>query len=41
MVVDKILVLRDGVAEMFGPRAEVMARLTRAVPMHAVQGAAG
>jgi ATP-binding cassette, subfamily C, bacterial len=41
VVVDKILVLRDGVAEMFGPRAEVMARLTRAVPMHAVQGAAG
>ena len=41
VVVDKILVLRDGVAEMFGPRGEVMARLTRAVPMHAVQGAAG
>jgi ATP-binding cassette, subfamily C, type I secretion system permease/ATPase len=39
-VVDKIVVLRDGVAEMFGPRAEIMARLTRAVPMHAVQGAA-
>jgi ATP-binding cassette subfamily C protein len=38
-VVDKIVVLRDGVAEMFGPRAEIMARLTRAVPMHAVQGA--
>ncbi|WP_063694622.1 type I secretion system permease/ATPase [Bradyrhizobium stylosanthis] len=37
-VVDKILVLRDGVAEMFGPRAEIMARLTRPVPMHAVQG---
>jgi PrtD family type I secretion system ABC transporter len=39
-VVDKILVLRDGVAEMFGPRAEIMARLTRAVPVHAVQGTA-
>jgi PrtD family type I secretion system ABC transporter len=40
-VVDKILVLRDGVAEMFGPRAEVMSRLTRAaVPVHAVQGTA-
>jgi ATP-binding cassette, subfamily C, type I secretion system permease/ATPase len=39
-VVDKILVLRDGVAEMFGPRAEVMARLTRPMPMHAVQGTA-
>jgi len=40
-VVDKILVLRDGVAEMFGPRAEIMSRLTRAVPMHAVQGSTG
>ena len=39
-VVDKILVLKDGVAEMFGPRAEIMARLTRAVPVHAVQNAA-
>jgi ATP-binding cassette, subfamily C, bacterial len=39
-VVDKILVLRDGVAEMFGPRAEIMARLTRSVPVHAVQNAA-
>jgi ATP-binding cassette subfamily C protein len=34
--VDKILVLRDGVAEMFGPRGEVMARLTRSVPVKAV-----
>jgi ATP-binding cassette, subfamily C, type I secretion system permease/ATPase len=40
-VVDKILVLRDGVAEMFGPRAEIMSRLTRAVPVHAVQGSTG
>jgi PrtD family type I secretion system ABC transporter len=39
-VVDKILVLREGVAEMFGPRAEVMSRLTRAVPVHAVQSTA-
>ena len=39
-VVDKILVLRDGVAEMFGPRAEIMSRLTRPVPVHAVQGTA-
>jgi len=39
-VVDKILVLREGVAEMFGPRAEVMARLTRPMPVHAVQGTA-
>ncbi len=37
-VVDKILVLKDGIAEIFGPRAEVMSRLTRAVPVHAVQG---
>jgi PrtD family type I secretion system ABC transporter len=35
-VVDKVLVLRDGVAELFGPRAEVMARLTRPVPVQAV-----
>jgi len=34
-VVDKVLVLRDGVAELFGPRAEVMARLTRPVPVRA------
>jgi PrtD family type I secretion system ABC transporter len=40
-VVDKILLLKDGVAEMFGPRAEIMSRLTRAVPVHAVQGTAG
>lgn len=39
-VVDKILVLREGVAEMFGPRSEILARLTRPVPVHAVQGAA-
>jgi PrtD family type I secretion system ABC transporter len=40
-VVDKILVLKDGVAEMFGPRAEIMSRLTRAVPVQAIQGSAG
>jgi ATP-binding cassette subfamily C protein len=39
-VVDKILVLRDGVAEMFGPRAEIMSRLTRSVPVRAVQSTA-
>jgi ABC-type protease/lipase transport system fused ATPase/permease subunit len=39
-VVDKILVLRDGVAEMFGPRHEIMSRLTRAVPVPAVRGMA-
>jgi len=30
--VDKLLVMREGAAEMFGPRAEIMARVTRAVP---------
>jgi len=37
--VDKLLVLRDGAIELFGPRAEVMTRVTRAAP-HQV-GAAG
>lgn len=40
-VVDKILVLRDGVAEMFGPRNEIVSRLTRVVPVGAVRGTAG
>lgn len=40
-VVDKILVLREGVAEMFGPRAEILGRLTRPVPIHAVRETAG
>jgi PrtD family type I secretion system ABC transporter len=35
--VDKLLVLKDGVAEMFGTRAEIMARVTRVAP---VRGAA-
>jgi len=34
--VDKILVLREGAAEMFGPRAEVMARITRPAPARGV-----
>jgi ATP-binding cassette, subfamily C, type I secretion system permease/ATPase len=29
--VDKLLVLREGVAELFGPRAEILARVTRGV----------
>src|SRR5262245_15907701 len=29
--VDKLLVLRDGAVELFGPRAEIMARVTRPV----------
>jgi len=40
-VVDKVLVLREGVAEMFGPRHEILSRLTRPVPVPAVRGAAG
>jgi len=35
-VVDKLLVIRDGIAEMFGPRGEIMAKLTRPIPMQAV-----
>jgi PrtD family type I secretion system ABC transporter len=31
--VDKILFLRDGVVEMFGPREEVLPKLTRPVPV--------
>ena len=42
-VVDKILLIRDGVAEMFGTRAEVLGKLTRpvAVPSVAASGATG
>lgn len=36
--VDKLLVLKDGTAELFGPRAEIMARVTRGVTQ--VRGAA-
>ena len=39
-VVDKILVLRDGMAEMFGPRDEVIAKLTRPAPVKTVPAAA-
>ena len=35
-VVDKLLVLKDGMAEAFGPRNEVIARLTRLAPVQAV-----
>ena len=38
--VDKLLVIREGMAEMFGPRAEVLARLTRPVPSVVAQSAA-
>lgn len=40
-VADKILVLREGVVEMFGPRAEILARLTRPVPIHTVRETTG
>jgi ATP-binding cassette subfamily C protein len=40
-VVDKILLIRDGMVEMFGPRAEVLGRFTKAVPIHAVAAAGG
>lgn len=30
--VDKLLVLKEGVAELYGPRAEIMARVTRGAP---------
>jgi ATP-binding cassette subfamily C protein/ATP-binding cassette subfamily C protein EexD len=39
-VVEKVLILRDGAVEMFGPRNEVLSRLTRPVLLHAVQAAA-
>lgn len=40
-VVDKILLLREGVVEMFGPRSEILSRLTRPVPVHAVRETTG
>lgn len=39
-VCDKILVLREGVVEMFGPRNEILSRLTRPVAVPSVQTAA-
>jgi PrtD family type I secretion system ABC transporter len=35
--VDKLLMLRDGALELFGPRAEVMARVTRSAPLTATR----
>jgi len=37
--VDKILVLRDGQVELFGPRQEVLAKLTRPLPRPAMAAA--
>ena len=31
--VDLVLIMKDGLVELFGPRAEVMARVTRAAPI--------
>jgi ATP-binding cassette, subfamily C, bacterial len=39
-VVDKLLVIREGMTEMFGPRAEILARLTRPVPVAVPKNAA-
>jgi PrtD family type I secretion system ABC transporter len=39
--VDKLLVLKDGMAEMFGPRNEVIAKLTQSRPIQAVSSAGG
>lgn len=39
-VCDKILVLREGVVEMFGPRNEILSRLTRPVAVPSVLAAA-
>ena len=38
--VDKMMLLRDGVVELFGPRADVMARMSRGV-IHPVAFAGG
>ena len=39
-VVDKVLLMRDGVAEMFGSRAEVLGKLRRPVAIQSVAGSA-
>ena len=38
-VADKVLVLKDGAVEMFGPRGEVLARLTRGPRLQTVRSA--
>ena len=40
-VVDRVLLLRDGVVEAFGKRAEVIHRLTNQLPMRPVKVVAG
>jgi ATP-binding cassette, subfamily C, bacterial len=39
-VADKLLILKDGAVEMFGPRNDVIARLTRLVPVKPVTAGA-
>lgn len=39
--VDKLLVLKDGMSEMFGPRNEVIAKLSQGRPLQAVTGTDG
>jgi PrtD family type I secretion system ABC transporter len=38
-VADKLLVLKDGAVDMFGPRSDILARLNRATPLQAVRSA--
>jgi ATP-binding cassette subfamily C protein len=38
-VADKVLVLKDGAVELFGPRGEVLTRLTRGPQLQTVRSA--
>jgi len=38
--VDKLLVMKDGMSELFGPRDEVIAKLMPSKPVQAVSAAA-
>ena len=39
--VDKLLVLKDGMSDMFGPRNEVIAKLSQGRPLQSVTGTGG